>query len=191
MANSKKGHFGITQDQCNMVPIVQRGNVTYRYTIAPTMAIVQYWDLYTLIANGETDHREILQMLVNSISLHHWTSSLRWFWRTPIVTWELSAILLNPWCFFLMGYHAVDEYKWIQNICHSGLINSFIAPLQQSLNGMYTGFTVSLCPSFCPFVGGILSVLYLEICSLDPFYIGTSYQANYESVSTVKFVAKF
>ena len=67
-------------------------------------------------------------------------------------------------------------------------INTFLAlytpPLQQSWKG---GTLVSPCPS----VDRIVSALYLQQYSSDPFHICTSYQATSEGVSQVKFVSKF
>ena len=59
----------------------------------------------------------------------------------------------------------------------------------------YTGITLSVCPSvclsICPSVDRIVSVLYLQQYSSDPFYICTSYQATSEGVSRVMPVSKF
>ena len=49
----------------------------------------------------------------------------------------------------------------------------------------------SVRPSVCPSVDGIVSALYLQQYSLDPFHICTSYQATSEGVSRVMFVSKF
>ena len=43
----------------------------------------------------------------------------------------------------------------------------------------------------CPSVDRIVSALYLQQYSLDPFHICTSYQATSEGVSHVKFVSKW
>ena len=51
----------------------------------------------------------------------------------------------------------------------------------------YTGFTLSVCPS----VDRIMSTLYLQQCSSDPFHICPSYQATSEGVVRVKFVSNF
>ena len=65
--------------------------------------------------------------------------------------------------------------------------------LQRSWKG-YTGFTLSVCPSVrpsvCPSVDRIVSTLYLQQYSSDPFHICTSYQATSEGVSHVMFVSK-
>ena len=64
-------------------------------------------------------------------------------------------------------------------------------PLQRSWKG---GILVSPCPSVrpsvCPSVDRIVSALYLQQYSSDPFHICTSYQAISEGVSRVMFVSK-
>ena len=65
-----------------------------------------------------------------------------------------------------------------------------IPPLQRSWKG---GILVSPCPSVrpsvCPSVDRIVSALYLQQYSSDPFHICTSYQATSEGVSRVMFVS--
>ena len=61
-------------------------------------------------------------------------------------------------------------------------------PLQQSWR---RGILVSPCPSVCPSVDRIVSALYLQQYSSDPFHVCTSYQATSEGVSRVMFVSKF
>ena len=46
-------------------------------------------------------------------------------------------------------------------------------------------------PSLCPSVDRIVSALYLQQYSSDPFHICTSYQATSEGLSRVMFVSKF
>ena len=58
--------------------------------------------------------------------------------------------------------------------------------LLYEVEGGYTGFTLSVCPS----VDRIVSALYLLQYSPDPFHIYTSYQANSEGVLCVKFFSK-
>ena len=62
-----------------------------------------------------------------------------------------------------------------------------IPPASTKLKGGYTGFTLSVRPS----VDRIVSALYLQWYSSDPFHICTSYQATSEGVSCVMFVSKF
>ena len=62
-----------------------------------------------------------------------------------------------------------------------------IPPASTKLIGGYTGITLSVCPS----VDRIVSALYLQQYSSDPFHICTSYQATSEGVSRVMPVSKF
>ena len=64
----------------------------------------------------------------------------------------------------------------------------YIPPLQRSWKG---GILVSPCPSVRRSVDKIVSALYLQQYSLDPFHICTSYQATKEGVSRVMPVSKF
>ena len=70
-----------------------------------------------------------------------------------------------------------------------------IPPASTKLIEGYTGITLSVCPSVrlsvCPSVDRIVSALYLQQYSSDPFYICTSYQATSEGVSRVMPVSKF
>ena len=54
-----------------------------------------------------------------------------------------------------------------------------IPPASTKLKGGYTGITLSVCPS----VDRMVSALYLQEYSSDPFHICTSYQATSESVT--------
>ena len=49
----------------------------------------------------------------------------------------------------------------------------------------------SVCPSVCSSVDRIVSALYLQQYSWDPFHICTSCQATSEGVSRVMFVSKY
>ena len=70
-----------------------------------------------------------------------------------------------------------------------------IPPTSTKLKGGYTGITLSVClsvrPSVCPSVDKIVSALYLQQFSSDPFHICTSYQATKEGVSRVNCNACF
>ena len=70
-----------------------------------------------------------------------------------------------------------------------------IPPASTNLKDGYTGITLSVCPSVClsvcPSVDRIVSALYLQQYSSDPFQICTSYQATSEGVSCVMPVSKF
>ena len=69
---------------------------------------------------------------------------------------------------------------------------SLYPPLQRIWKG---GILVSPCPSVrlsvCPSVDRIVSALYLQQYSSDPFHFCTSYQATSEGVSHVMPVSKF
>ena len=72
------------------------------------------------------------------------------------------------------------------NITYS--FNWVIIPAASTkLIGGYTGITLSVCPS----VDRIVSALYLQQYSSDPFHICTSYQATSEGVSRVMPISKF
>ena len=70
--------------------------------------------------------------------------------------------------------------------CIPGNMHTVIPPASTKLKRGYTGITWSVCPS----VDRIVSALYLQEYSLDPFHICTSYQATSEDVSRVMPVSK-
>ena len=74
----------------------------------------------------------------------------------------------------------------------SGLLHYYTPSLQRSWKG---GILVSTCPSVClsvcPCVDRIMSALYLQQYSSDPFHICTTIPATLEGVSHVMFVSKF
>ena len=63
----------------------------------------------------------------------------------------------------------------------------FLYPRFNEVERGYTGITLSVCPS----VDRVVSALYLQEYSSDPFHIRTSYQATSEGVSRVRPVSKF
>ena len=70
-------------------------------------------------------------------------------------------------------------------------VESLLYPLLNEVEGGYTGFTLSVCLSVCLLsVDRIMSALYLQQYSSDPFQIYTSYQATSENVLHVKFLSK-
>ena len=71
-----------------------------------------------------------------------------------------------------------DSFSWMKIV---------IPPASTKLKGGYTGITLSVCLS----VDRIVSALYLQQYSLDPFLICTSYQAASECVSRVMSVSKY
>ena len=64
-----------------------------------------------------------------------------------------------------------------------------IPPLQRSWKGVYWHHLVRL--SLCQSVDRIVSALYFQQYSSDPFHICTSYQATSEGVSRVMPISKF
>ena len=64
---------------------------------------------------------------------------------------------------------------------------NFLYPRFNEVERGYTGITLSVCPT----VDRIVSALYLQEYSSDPFHIRTSYQATSEGVSRVMPVSKF
>ena len=104
------------------------------------------------------------------------------FWQFfKICNFDLVFFWLGIWCeslvWVIMGRWGVSH--------NAGVL--VIPSASTNLKGGYTGFTFSVCPS----VDRIVSTLYLQQYSSDPFHICTSYQATSEGVSCVMFVAKF
>ena len=76
---------------------------------------------------------------------------------------------------------------WLPHLFSGMCPSVIIPPASTKLIGGYTGITLSVCPS----VDRIVSALYLQQYSSDPFHINTSYQATSEGVSHVMPVSKF
>ena len=85
-----------------------------------------------------------------------------------------------------MSVYGINISQWA-NPLGPFLQTLIIPPASTKLKGGYTGFTLSVCPS----VDRIVSALYLQQYSSDPFHICTSYQATSEGVSRVMFISKF
>ena len=92
---------------------------------------------------------------------------------------EISPPFIDCLIFGLVKFGSILQWYEIK------LIN--IPPASTKLIGGYTGITLSVCPS----VDRIVSALYLQQYSSDPFHICTSYQATSEGVSRVMPVSKF
>ena len=90
--------------------------------------------------------------------------------------------------YLMINFFVVYVYAMPQKMLK---ISFIIPPASTKLKAGYTGFTLSICTSVRPSVDRIVSALYLQQYSLDPFHICTSYQATSENVSRVKFVSKF
>ena len=128
---------------------------------------------------------------------------------TEIIQWYLDI-----W-HYILSLHGENIYHWlcllqmcatphlVQKIliclkflfffCHivNVVFPLIIPPASTKLIGGYTGITLSVCPSVCPSVDRIVSALYLQEYSSDPFHICTSYQATSEGVSCVMPISKF
>ena len=106
--------------------------------------------------------------------------------HTPpiLVRWHLY-IESAPWLLQLVW----DQDPFVSKSLACGrCICNHTPPLQRSWKG---GILVSPCPSVCPSVDRIVSALYLQQYSSDPFHISTSYQAPSKGVLHVMFVSKF
>ena len=79
----------------------------------------------------------------------------------------------------------------LKHLQPSGVLYASLYPplphASTKLKGGYTGITLSVCPS----VDRIVSALYLQQYSSDPFHICTSYQGTSEGVSRGMPVSKF
>ena len=89
----------------------------------------------------------------------------------------------NIFCEMCWFFGVAKSIFWM--VC---ILISVVIPLASTkLKGGYTGITLSVCPS----VDRIVSALYLQQYSSDPFHICTSYQATSEGVWRVMPVSKF
>ena len=98
-------------------------------------------------------------------------------------------------------------YGWMDGCMHECNCHAMPLPLTNQKSSLYPphqrswkgGILVSPCPSVrpsvclsvCPSVDRIVSALYLQQYSSDPFHICTSYQATLEGVSRIMPVSKF
>ena len=94
-------------------------------------------------------------------------------------------------CFIFISPSVCDQSACLQWQTPTQMNTSFIhwvyyTPRFNEVEKGYTGFTLSVRPS----VDRIVSALYLQQYSADPFHICTSRQATSEGVSGVKFVSK-
>ena len=84
--------------------------------------------------------------------------------------------------------HVIWTTMFHLQLFQSALDTSLYPPLQRSWKGVYWFHLVrpSARLSVCPSVDRIVSALYLQQYSSDPFHIWTSYQATSDGVSRVK-----
>ena len=112
--------------------------------------------------------------------------------KTRFVTWPGVRRNHFAWSSQLnsVGFQA-DWVRGLFSLWHSLLMKIVIPPASTKLKGGYTGFTLSICPSVrLSAVDRIVSALYLQQYSSDPFHICTSYQATSEGVPRVMIVSK-
>ena len=107
-----------------------------------------------------------------------------------VIGWVFwSNSIFGPWANDILpcGGLEMGQIQGFQTLTENVFIQFIIPPASTKLKGGYTGFTLSVCPS----VDRIVSALYLQQYSVDPFHICTSYQATSEGVSRVMPVSKF
>ena len=87
----------------------------------------------------------------------------------------------------LIGILGIASVRQMRPCLYSNWHSIIIPTASTKLKAVYTGFTLSVCPS----VDKIVSALYLQLYSSDPFHVSTSYLATSECDSLVTFVLKF
>ena len=129
---------------------------------------------------------------------------LIFFWGTEYFTGDrrlrVAIILWNLWLLSSVWFSVITYFlatKTMQ-VSHHVLIIHMYAYYTPRFNeverGIYWFHLVRLSVGpfvLCPSVDRIVSVLYLQPYSSDPFHIGTFYQATSERLSRVMFVSKF
>ena len=83
--------------------------------------------------------------------------------------------------FSIYNFYGMTCHELFQMLCYN------YTPPFNEVEKVYNGITLSVCPS----VERIVSALYLQQYSWDPFYICTSYQATSEGVLRIMLVLKF
>ena len=103
-----------------------------------------------------------------------------------VANWKWFVILVFVGAIYIAVYGCRIT---VNDIFFSGcvILVCYYTPASTKLIGGYTGITLSVCPS----VDRIVSALYLQQYSSDPFHICTSYQGTSEGVSRVMPVSKF
>ena len=105
-------------------------------------------------------------------------------WPEPMLTYHQCALVAFTW---RRIHSKCSSNTSLRRVCKLLII----PPTSTKLKGGYTGITLSVRPSVRPSVDKIVSALYLQQYSSDPFHICTSYQATKEGVSRVMPVSKF
>ena len=130
---------------------------------------------------------------------HIWLTLLFYIYHT--MCWEN----VSKTCWYLCYYARFTFWYvkiWYKNPCymfyHFNTFKCFeqIWPYHYTLRFNevergYTDFTLSVRPSVRPSVDRIVSALYLQQYSSDPFHFCTSFQATSKGVSRVKVVSIF
>ena len=146
-------------------------------TIESMYHLWQFWQLMTWCWNG-TKARAASMLPSGRINANFMNESLNFEFGVDI----------------LFQCHISGTHFWSLS-WNSSTNTVIIPPASTKLKGGYTGITLSVCPSVrlsvCPSVDRIVSALYLQQYSSDPFHICTSYQATSEGVSRVMPVSKF
>ena len=106
--------------------------------------------------------------------------------KTAAHSWPDPYEQLHMYGYF---YCALFHCGYIISSCGFIYFALLYPPASTKLKGgiLVSPVTLSVCPS----VDRIVSALYLQQYSSDPFHICTSYQATSEGVSRVMFVSKF
>ena len=123
-------------------------------------------------------------MLCAGVAAQGLTRGLKFFvWN---FAWDRLASLLyaaTATPFRTWRYQLIIRYCW----CILTTFGTDYTPRFNEVERGYTGITLSVCPS----VDRIVSALYLQQYTSDPFHICTSYQATSEGVSRVISVSIF
>ena len=131
---------------------------------------------------------------------------LDWFW-IGIAHDLLRTSILLEW--LMISYRVAHDLLWISVLwwvwieaahdlrrtpSFAWMVNCFIIPTTSTKwrrRGILVSSCLSVHPSVRPSLDRIVSALYLQQYSLDPFHIYTSFQATSEGVSPLNFFAKF
>ena len=108
-----------------------------------------------------------------------------------MVTINSSRPFLILWIYAFRSENNTQSLWSITRVIRHFPIQINYTPRFNEVERGYTGCTLSVRPSVCPSVDRIVSALYLQQYSLDPFHIYTSYQATSEGLSRIMFVSKF
>ena len=140
----------------------------------------------------------------NDLTMKNWCHTMQCYnlqVSVPCMICALNSVITvhaNNLTSKVLGY--LHAHYWLQNNSNALKIFSlfmisnsiFTPPASTKLKEVYTGFPcLSVRLSICPSVDRIMSALYRQQYSSDPFHISTSYQATSEGVSHAMFVSKW